>query len=254
MWDRSRAVGQAYVDFAFAEPAAYGLIFAYTQPHEDAYPELAAANARSRRTMVAYVEDLVRAGQLEGDPELLGHVYWAAMHGAVVLQMSGKLAADGPGFDAIRRGGPADHQGPSQDHASASPLTRAPPDRSLADLVADLVFLLVQGLLFLPGDVAMVLAGHVRSLPADLAVFLVQLGGLGMGELAVSHFLMDALVLVLQTLIHLGAVGVVCSMCPPCRRREAGAGALVAQRTSGCRHPSGWPRSGGAENGSWWTR
>jgi hypothetical protein len=78
VWDRSRAVGQAYVDFAFAEPAAYGLIFAYTQPHEDAYPELAAANARSRRTMVAYVEDLVRAGQLEGDPDLLGHVYWAA--------------------------------------------------------------------------------------------------------------------------------------------------------------------------------
>ncbi|WP_374586807.1 TetR/AcrR family transcriptional regulator [Ideonella dechloratans] len=105
VWDRSRAVGQAYVDFAFAEPAAYGLIFAYTQPQEDAYPDLAAANARSRRTMVAYVEDLVQAGQLEGDPELLGHVYWAAMHGAVVLQMSGKLVADGPGFDAIRREG-----------------------------------------------------------------------------------------------------------------------------------------------------
>lgn len=103
VWDRSRAVGQAYADFAFREPTAYHLIFAYTQPHEDAYPELAQANARSRRTMVAYVEDLVRAGQLEGDPDLLGHVYWAAMHGAVVLQMSGKLAADGPGFETLRQ-------------------------------------------------------------------------------------------------------------------------------------------------------
>jgi AcrR family transcriptional regulator len=101
-WERSRAVGQAYIGFAFREPAAYRLIFAYTQPDEDRYPDLARANTRSRRAMVAYVEDLVAEGGLEGDPYMLGHVYWAALHGAVVLQMAGKLGADAPAFETLR--------------------------------------------------------------------------------------------------------------------------------------------------------
>jgi hypothetical protein len=30
---------------------------------------------------------------LEGDPELIGHVFWASLHGAVVLKLAGKLGA-----------------------------------------------------------------------------------------------------------------------------------------------------------------
>ena len=101
-WERSRAVGQAYTGFAFREPAAYHLMFAYTQPQEADYPELARANARARRAMVTYVEDLVAEGQLDGDPHVLGHVYWAALHGAVVLQMAGKLGPDAPPFEGLR--------------------------------------------------------------------------------------------------------------------------------------------------------
>jgi len=101
-WARSRAVGKAYTNFAFGEPAAYHLMFAYEQPAEADYPDLARANARARRAMVIYVEDLVADGQLEGDPFVLGHVYWAALHGAVVLQMAGKLGPDAPAFDKLR--------------------------------------------------------------------------------------------------------------------------------------------------------
>jgi hypothetical protein len=42
--------------------------------------------------MTQYVSDLVAAGILEGNPLTIGLVFWAALHGAVVLQLAGKLA------------------------------------------------------------------------------------------------------------------------------------------------------------------
>lgn len=97
---RGSAVGQAYVRFAFSEPAAYKLMFDMTQPEETTYPELAKATTRARRTMTDYVRGLVDAGLLEGDPVLIGHVFWASLHGAVVLQLAGKLDAECD-FDTI---------------------------------------------------------------------------------------------------------------------------------------------------------
>ena len=88
---QSRAVGEAYVRFAFAEPNAYRLMFDLTQPGEARYPELARATARARLTMQAHVKTLVAEGIQAGDPGLLGYVYWAALHGLVVLQLAGKL-------------------------------------------------------------------------------------------------------------------------------------------------------------------
>ncbi len=97
---KSRAVGEAYVRFAFAEPNAYRLMFDLTQPDDERYPELARAAARARRTMQAHVEALVASGLMEGDPELLGYVFWAGLHGLVVLQLAGKLGA-APPFAAL---------------------------------------------------------------------------------------------------------------------------------------------------------
>ncbi len=91
---RGSAVGNAYVRFAFSEPASYKLMFDMTQPEETTYPELAKATTRARHTMTAYVRGLVDAGLLEGDPILIGHVFWASLHGAVVLQLAGKLDAE----------------------------------------------------------------------------------------------------------------------------------------------------------------
>jgi AcrR family transcriptional regulator len=99
---RANAVGQAYVDFALGQPNAYRLMFDLTQPGEENYPDLARAGNRARRTMTAHIEAMVEAGLLEGDPVLLGHAFWAAVHGVVSLQLAGKLDA-GPGFQAVHR-------------------------------------------------------------------------------------------------------------------------------------------------------
>jgi|SRR5579859_4323635 len=99
---RSNAVGAAYIRFALGEPNAYRLMFDLAQPREESFPELARAAARARRTMTDHVEALISAGVLEGDPVLLGHAFWAAIHGLVSLQLAGKLDA-GPGFQAIHR-------------------------------------------------------------------------------------------------------------------------------------------------------
>lgn len=98
---RSLAVCNAYVDFAFAEPESYRLMFDLTQADEGDYPDLVRALTRARATMTAHIRALVAEGMLAGDPGILGHVFWATLHGAVMLQLSGKLdpACD---FETIR--------------------------------------------------------------------------------------------------------------------------------------------------------
>ena len=95
----SNAVGEAYVAFAFAHPEAYKLMFDISQPDETDYPEFMAAAERSRRTMTRHLEGLAAAGRFDGDPGLVGHMYWAALHGPIMLAFSGKLQ---PQYDAPR--------------------------------------------------------------------------------------------------------------------------------------------------------
>jgi AcrR family transcriptional regulator len=99
---RAADIGEAYVRFARENPAAYKLMFDLAQPDEAAYPELAAATARAREAMAGYVRELVEAGVLVGDPVALGYVFWAAIHGLVVLDLAGRIPAD-PGFETLRR-------------------------------------------------------------------------------------------------------------------------------------------------------
>jgi AcrR family transcriptional regulator len=85
------AVGEAYVTFALDHPHAYKLMFDVNQPNVDKYPELVAAGARAQRTMTAYVQDALKEGLMEGDPQQLGMMFWAAIHGVVILELSGML-------------------------------------------------------------------------------------------------------------------------------------------------------------------
>jgi AcrR family transcriptional regulator len=94
--ERTRAVGDAYVHFAFEHPAAYRLMFDLSQPNEAAYPELTRAAERARKTMSDYVDVLIAAGVVVGDSQTVAHIFWAATHGLVVLQLAGKL---GPELD-----------------------------------------------------------------------------------------------------------------------------------------------------------
>ena len=99
---QGRAVGEAYIRFALSEPEAYRLMFDLSQPHPDRYPELVRATARARHLMSASLEKLVEAGIFAGDPQLLGYVFWATMHGLIVLRLAGKLPAK-PDFRTIQR-------------------------------------------------------------------------------------------------------------------------------------------------------
>jgi len=97
-----QAMGEAYIRFALSDPEAYRLMFDLSQPHPDRYPELVRASARARHMMSAALEALVKAGIFVGDPQLLGYVFWATMHGLVVLHLAGKLP-DKPDFRTIQQ-------------------------------------------------------------------------------------------------------------------------------------------------------
>ena len=93
---KARAVGDAYVAFAKTYPAAYQLIFSFTQPDEERYPELRQANLRAQETMVAYVREMIDAGLLEGDAQLIGYMFWATLHGIMDQELaSGLRGMDG---------------------------------------------------------------------------------------------------------------------------------------------------------------
>jgi AcrR family transcriptional regulator len=89
---KARNAGQAYVDFALSQPHAYKLMFDLSQPTEKDYPDLTAAAGRARRTMTAHFETMIAAGHMQGDAEMIGHVFWSILHGSLVLQLLGKLS------------------------------------------------------------------------------------------------------------------------------------------------------------------
>src|SRR5579871_5079345 len=92
------------------------------------------------------------------------------------------------------------------------------------DLPADGVLLLVERALLLLRDVAAVLRCHCALFLADLAVFLVQLGGLALRHLARLHFVLDALVLVIKTAINLRAARMILLPVGPCCKSAPGDG------------------------------
>jgi len=77
-------------------------MFDLSQPHPDRYPELVRATTRARHLMSAALEKLVETGIFHGDPQLLGYVFWATMHGLIVLHLAGKLPSK-PDFRTIHR-------------------------------------------------------------------------------------------------------------------------------------------------------
>lgn len=88
---RANAIGAAYVRFALENPEAYRLMFDVNQANAAEHPDLVRAGERSRATMTRHLRDLAADGLLDGDPDLIGHMYWAALHGPLMLQLSGML-------------------------------------------------------------------------------------------------------------------------------------------------------------------
>jgi AcrR family transcriptional regulator len=88
---RAAALADAYVRFAEENPEAYKLMFDVRQPSAGDYPELVRAGDRSYRTMTLQLSEKVAEGSLPGDPARIGRMYWAALHGPLMLEMSGLL-------------------------------------------------------------------------------------------------------------------------------------------------------------------
>ena len=94
---RARAVGQAYLDFALANPAAYRIMFDVHRAEDTEHPELAREATRARGFITRQAEDMATVGLVEGDPRVVGYAMWAAVHGLVVLRLAGFLT-DEAGF------------------------------------------------------------------------------------------------------------------------------------------------------------
>ena len=93
--ERSAAVGRAYVRFALEQSCCYRLMFDLSAPRLAPMPQLFAAERRARATMTDHVRLMVTEGYFSGDPELIGPVLWAGVHGVVSLHLAGAVAADG---------------------------------------------------------------------------------------------------------------------------------------------------------------
>lgn len=88
---RASALADAYVRFAEENPEAYKLMFDVRQPSAGDYPELVRAGARSYGTMTLQLSEKAAEGGLPGGAEKIGQMYWAALHGPLMLEMSGML-------------------------------------------------------------------------------------------------------------------------------------------------------------------
>jgi AcrR family transcriptional regulator len=92
--ESARNVGQAYLGFALENPDAYRMMFDVSQAAVIGNAGLAAALARARRGMVAYLAPMVDKGLLRGETQALGQMLWASAHGLVMLRLSGIVADD----------------------------------------------------------------------------------------------------------------------------------------------------------------
>ncbi|MBF0665681.1 MAG: TetR/AcrR family transcriptional regulator [Brevundimonas sp.] len=87
---RLRRMMQAYIDFGFANPNAYRLIY-MTRPVELQQGALSAAQelgASLYRSFEQVVEDAEAAGQLRGDARTTAQALWAGSHGLVSLMIT----------------------------------------------------------------------------------------------------------------------------------------------------------------------
>jgi len=93
---RSRNVRDAYIDFARNNTATYRLMFEYPETNRDdpAYRE---AHGRMWRCIAADTQVMIDEGTIDAEAPILGHQIWAALHGAVMLEIAGLLPQD---FDA----------------------------------------------------------------------------------------------------------------------------------------------------------
>ncbi|MDJ0786484.1 MAG: TetR-like C-terminal domain-containing protein [Myxococcota bacterium] len=81
--------GTAYLRFAFENPEAFRIMFELRQ--DTVSDATRAAQQRAWEACTAPIRERVERGDLEGDPELIAHVVWAALQGLASLALANQL-------------------------------------------------------------------------------------------------------------------------------------------------------------------
>jgi AcrR family transcriptional regulator len=89
--ERLRVLAHAYFRFALREPHAYRIMFELREPDRRATAQYKVKEIRSWQALLSAVELAAQARVVAGDPNLVAHQYWAALHGLVSLHLAGKL-------------------------------------------------------------------------------------------------------------------------------------------------------------------
>lgn len=92
--ERYHALGHAYLGFAQDEPHAYRVMFQLDRPDEPPDEEYEALTRSTWAPLLQTTHALVARGDLAGDPNVLAHLAWVSLHGAVTLHLSGHLNFD----------------------------------------------------------------------------------------------------------------------------------------------------------------
>jgi AcrR family transcriptional regulator len=90
---KTRALGLAVVRFACAEPEVYQLMFSGPVFTGNVSQVLAEAVARFREVSRPPLDEAIARGLVQGDPETLRRVTWAAFHGLISLHLHGHFDA-----------------------------------------------------------------------------------------------------------------------------------------------------------------
>jgi AcrR family transcriptional regulator len=89
--DYLQALGKAYANFAHEAPHAYRLLYVIHMHQAQTYPETELAQKRTRKILFEATRRGVESGDIQGDPTVLAHTFWACIHGLVSLDLASQL-------------------------------------------------------------------------------------------------------------------------------------------------------------------
>ena len=95
---RIAALGQAYVDFARAEPGLFRTMFGLTEGHQDD-PDLTAAGDATRRLVEEVVAEHLGISPDDAEARLRAYALWCFVHGHSFLCLDSKLPPEISGID-----------------------------------------------------------------------------------------------------------------------------------------------------------
>ena len=80
---------QRYVQFALTHPASFEVMFGFNQSFVS--EETRAAEDRAWEACTLPIHEGIASGEIVGDAETIGHIFWVALHGISTLALANKL-------------------------------------------------------------------------------------------------------------------------------------------------------------------